>query len=143
MILLCECNWEIPGLKKLPPHYHYVAGRLPGDKRWLPGLIDVNGKVAEQREFIDLHVEWDHATAEAFFAQHATPTPEPDKRPEPECPACDLPRGHDGPCIEPFPFPIPRATPTAERIPGVTASEVDEFLADIGKVTPTPEPGDG
>lgn len=72
MILLCECNWQIPGLDKLPPHYHYVAGRVKmpnGEEEWIAGAISANGDQCEQREFIHLETKWDHAELEAFVAE--------------------------------------------------------------------------
>lgn len=60
---LCECNWGVAGIAKLPPHYHYQAGRLPGGDEWLPGLISANGVDAEEhREFIYIQGGWDRGS---------------------------------------------------------------------------------
>ncbi len=62
VFILCECNWDIPGLDRLPPHLHYTAGKatMPdGTEKWLAGALGVNDEPLEQREFIHLDVRCD------------------------------------------------------------------------------------
>lgn len=56
MFILCECNWDIPRVEKLPPHMHVMMSHnvSPHFDGWVP---NVAGGI-EQREELHFSIDW-------------------------------------------------------------------------------------
>lgn len=60
-IILCECNFNIPGVKRLPLHRHAYTGRMVGSGRYIE-TGPFKGQEIEMFEAdpytIHIHVDW-------------------------------------------------------------------------------------
>lgn len=61
MQIMCECNWEIPRVEKLPPHLHVILHHMvsPTYDMWIPNILPGDGyEIVDQREEIRIPVDW-------------------------------------------------------------------------------------
>lgn len=63
VIILCECNWDIPRVEKLPAHQHITRQRLihipTGREIWAVMALEGDGwHIVEEREEIYISVNW-------------------------------------------------------------------------------------
>jgi hypothetical protein len=60
-IVLCECNFDIPGVERLPPHHHAFTGNMVGSGRYFE-IGPFKGQEIEMFETepytIHIHVDW-------------------------------------------------------------------------------------
>lgn len=60
-IILCRCNFDIPGVEELPLHHHAYTGRLVGSGRYFdrgPFTGQEIEMLEMDQEKIHIHVDW-------------------------------------------------------------------------------------
>jgi hypothetical protein len=62
-IVLCTCNWDIPGVDALPPHMHRREQKIrrtdDGTELWVTGFVSSSSHVlVDEIETVRIPVNW-------------------------------------------------------------------------------------